>query len=107
MHDCCIRVTALLECFEKFEWTRTTGQGEWRQSCYQCQRLMVDFWCAYSLDNNFYLLKTVIQAVKNGAAKSGSFTQDGQGEKARWRPRNGCDGWSMAKFLFMSLSQLH
>jgi len=29
-------------------------------------------------------------------AKSGSFTQDGQGEKAvksRWWPRNGCDGW--------------
>jgi len=32
-------------------------------------------------------------------AKSGSPTQDGQGEKvvkSRWQPRNGCDGWSMA-----------
>ena len=46
--------------------------------------------------------KTAIQAVKKGAAKSGSPTQDGQGEKvvkSRWQPRNGCDSRSMANFL--------
>jgi len=44
--------------------------------------------------------RTAIQAVKKGAVKSGSPTQDGQGEKvvkSRWRPRNGCDGRSIAK----------
>jgi len=44
---------------------------------------------------NFIYSKTAIQAVKKGAAQSGSHTQDGQGEKvlkSRWRPRNGCDG---------------
>jgi len=60
--------------------------------------------------------KTAIQAVKKGAAKSGSPTLDGQGEKvlkSRWQPRNGCDGWSMAKNFnnynsgqFVSSSQL-
>ena len=40
MHDCCIRVTALLECFE---WTWITGQGAWHQPCYQCQALGVGF----------------------------------------------------------------
>ena len=34
MHDCSIRVTALLK---SFEWTHTTGQGEWRQPFYECQ----------------------------------------------------------------------
>ena len=61
--------------------------------------------------------KTAIQAVKKGAAKSGSPTQDVQGEKivkSRWQPINGCDGRSMEKFFynnnsgrFVSLSQLH
>ena len=44
--------------------------------------------------------KTAIWAVKKGEAQSGSPIQDGQGKKvvkSRWRPRNGCDGWSMAK----------
>ena len=37
MHDCSIRVTALLE---SFEWTwnkRHNRTGEWRQPCYECQ----------------------------------------------------------------------
>ena len=50
--------------------------------------------------------KTAIQAVKKGVAKSGSPTQDGQGEKvvkSRWRPRNGCDGRSMAKNVMTTI----
>jgi len=43
--------------------------------------------------------KTAIQAVKKGVA---------QGEKVvksscRWRPRNGCDGWCMAKNLITTM----
>ena len=47
-------------------------------------------------------LKTAIQALKKGAAKSGSPTEDGHVKKvvkSRWRPRHGCDGQSTAKFL--------
>ena len=50
--------------------------------------------------------KTVIQVVNKGAARSGSPTQNGQGErvvKSRYRPRNGCDGWSMAKKLITTI----
>jgi len=48
--------------------------------------------------------KTAIQAVKKGVAKSGSPTQDDQGEKvvkSRWWPRNGCDGRSMTKKIYL------
>ena len=48
--------------------------------------------------------KAAIQAVKKGAAQSGSPTQNGQGEKAvksRWRPRN--DGRSMTKNLITTI----
>ena len=57
----------------------------------------------YSSHNPGYISsysKIAIQAVKKGAAQSDSPTQDGQGEKivkSRWLPRNGCDGWSVAK----------
>jgi len=52
------------------------------------------------------VFSAVIQTVKKGVAKSGSPTQDGKGEKvgkSKWRPRNGCDGWSMAKFLITTI----
>ena len=61
--------------------------------------------------------KQPLKLYKKGATKSGSPTQDGQGEKvvkSRWQPRNGCDGRSMAKNFnnnksgqSVSLSQLH
>jgi len=45
MHDCCVRVTALLECFE---WTlnkphNRTGHGF--NLAINAKRLGVDFWC--------------------------------------------------------------
>ena len=52
------------------------------------------------------MLSAAIQAVKKGVAESGSPTQDGKGEKVgkpRWRPRNGCDGWSMVKILITTI----
>ena len=68
-------------------------------------------------DNHNLLKNSHSSCKKKGAAKSGSPTQDGQGEKvvkSRWQPRNGCDSWSMAKIFnnnssgqFVSLSQLH
>ena len=45
-------------------------------------------------------LSTQKQPFKLGVVKSGSPTQDGQGEKvvkSRWQPRIGCDGRSLAK----------
>ena len=50
--------------------------------------------------------KTAIQAVKKGAAKSGSPTQDGQGEKvvkSSWQPRN---DQSMAKRFLIATIQV-
>jgi len=50
-----------------------------------------------------------MQAVKKGAAQSGSPTtptQDGQGEKvvkSRWQPRNSCDGRSLAISLIKTI----
>ena len=52
--------------------------------------------------------KATIQAVKKGAAKSSSPTQDSQGEKfvkSRWRPRNSCDGRSMEKNFLLKIIQ--
>ena len=57
----------------------------------------------YTMENNMHksiiYSKTAIQAVKKGAAKSGSPTQGEKVVKSRWQPRNGCDGQSMAKNL--------
>jgi len=60
--------------------------------------------------------KQPFKLYKKSAAKSGSPTQDGQGEKvvkSMCQPRNGCDGRSVAKILnnnsgqFVPLFQLH
>ena len=67
MHDCCIRVTALLECFE---WTHTTGQGEWRQPCYECQavwgRLLV------LLLRGVSHLHSIIDVIEKGCGRCAS-----------------------------------
>ena len=47
MNDCCIRVTALLECFERTMYNNTGSIA--LQPCHQCQVVGSDFWCYYGL----------------------------------------------------------
>ena len=56
---------------------------------------------------NYKKVKSTQKQPFKGAAKSSSPTQDSQGEKvvkSMWRPRNGCDGRSMAKNFNTNIS---
>ena len=45
MHDCYIRVTALLDCFEWTGINYTTGRGRGINYAINAKQLGVDFWC--------------------------------------------------------------
>ena len=54
MHDCCIRVTVLLECFEKFELNKPSnkphnrtgaGRGSGVNHAINTKWLGIDYWC--------------------------------------------------------------